>query len=248
VEATDGHIGTIGELVLDPETEQITHLVLQEGHLWGKKEVTLPLSAIDRIADDTIYLKLDKKAVEQLPSVPLTRHYRRAQAAGRNVELVAKIYDDPDAARDALGFVQDLHRRRVLRILDAAVLVKQGDGTLTLDDTKDLKPRTGRVLGAITGGLVGLLAGPVGAVVGALAGLGVGGFAAKQIDRGFSDEFLQGLQEHLQPGTSALVVLVENEWLQSMSDALADDKGVILHETLTDELVQEFLDQHEENG
>jgi uncharacterized membrane protein/sporulation protein YlmC with PRC-barrel domain len=248
VEATDGHVGTVGELVFDPESEQVTHFVLEEGHLWGKKEVTLPLSAIDRIAEDTIYLKLDKGAVEQLPAVPLTRHYRRAQAAGRDVELLAKVYDDPDAARNALEFVQDLHRRRVLKILDAAVLVKREDGTLALDDTKDLKPRTGRVLGAITGGLIGLLAGPVGAVVGALAGLGVGGLAAKHIDWGFSDRFLEALQAHLQPGTSALVLLVETEWLQPLSDALADDKGVILHETLTDELVQEFMDQGDEDA
>lgn len=143
--------------------------------------------------------------------------------------------------------MQDLHRRKTLRILGAAVLVKQQDGTLTVEDTKEIKPRTGRILGAITGGFVGLVAGPVGAVVGAVAGLGVGGFAAKQIDRGFSDKFLNGLQEHLQPGGSALVLLVENEWLQSMSDALEDDAGVVLHETLTDELVQEFLDQYEGN-
>jgi uncharacterized membrane protein/sporulation protein YlmC with PRC-barrel domain len=247
VEATDGHVGTVGELVFDPETEQVTHFVLEEGHLWGKKEVTLPLSAIDRIVDDTVYLKLDKEAVEQLPSVPLTRHYRRAQAAGKNVEMLVKVYDDPGAAHNGLEFVQNLHRRRVLKILDAAVLVKQEDGTLALEDTKDLKPRTGRILGAITGGLVGLLAGPVGAVVGALAGLGIGGLAAKHIDLGFSDEFLKGLQAHLQPGTSALVLLVETEWLKPLSDALADEKGVILHETLTDELVQELMDQGDED-
>ena len=75
VEATDGHVGQVGEFVVEPESGHITHLILLEGHLWAKKEVTLPLSAIDHSEGDTVYLNLDKKAVEALPSVPVRRHY-----------------------------------------------------------------------------------------------------------------------------------------------------------------------------
>lgn len=73
VEATDGRVGIVGELVVDKEGEHVTHLVLQEGHLWGRKEVTLPLSAIDRVEGNRVYLNLDKKAVNRLPTVPLKR-------------------------------------------------------------------------------------------------------------------------------------------------------------------------------
>ena len=41
VECADGPCGEFGAA-----TGHITHLVLLEGHLWGKKEVTLPVSAI----------------------------------------------------------------------------------------------------------------------------------------------------------------------------------------------------------
>ena len=75
VEATDGYVGQVGEFVVEPESGHITHLVLLEGHLWAKKEVTLPLSAIDHSEGDTVYLNLDKKAVEALPTVPVRRHY-----------------------------------------------------------------------------------------------------------------------------------------------------------------------------
>jgi uncharacterized membrane protein len=242
VEATDGHVGTVGELVIDPTSGHISHLVLQEGHLWGKKEITLPLSAIDRVEADAVYLKLDKPAIERLPSVPLRRPYRKAKAEGRDIELVARVFDDPDRADEALKFVEDLHRQKAFRLLNAAVLVKAEDGTTSLKDTKDLEPRRGRILGAIAGGLVGLLAGPVGAVVGALAGVGAGSLAAKWVDLGFSDKFLAELQEHLQPGSSALIVLVEHEWAQPMSDALAGLEGVVLQQTLTDELVQELIE------
>jgi len=49
VEATDGFVGYLGEFLVDPESGQLTHLVLQEGHGWGKREVTLPLSVIDEM-------------------------------------------------------------------------------------------------------------------------------------------------------------------------------------------------------
>ena len=127
------------------------------------------------------------------------------------MELVAQVYDDPQRADQALEFVEDLHRRKVLRIRNAAVLVKDQDGNVSVTDTRDLDPKKSRVVGAITGGLIGLLAGPAGAVIGALAGAGAGGFAAKRIDMGLSDEFLKGFQERLQLGGSALVVLVEHK-------------------------------------
>jgi sporulation protein YlmC with PRC-barrel domain len=75
VEARDGHIGHLAELVVDPDSGHISHLVLEKGHLWGKKEVTLPVSAIDFGGKEAIYLKLDKKAIEQLPAVPVSRHH-----------------------------------------------------------------------------------------------------------------------------------------------------------------------------
>jgi len=46
VEATDGYVGKIDEFVVNPENDYITHLVMREGHLWGKKDVIIPLSAM----------------------------------------------------------------------------------------------------------------------------------------------------------------------------------------------------------
>ena len=70
VRASDGHIGQVDELLVSPVDNKITHLVLRKGHLWGKREVTIPVREIDRIEEDTVYLKLDKQAIEHLPSSP----------------------------------------------------------------------------------------------------------------------------------------------------------------------------------
>jgi sporulation protein YlmC with PRC-barrel domain len=76
VEASDGHIGRVDEFIVDQENHHITHLVLLRGHLWGKKDVTIPINEIDRIDEDVVYLKLDKNAVKSLPTVPVRRKDR----------------------------------------------------------------------------------------------------------------------------------------------------------------------------
>jgi sporulation protein YlmC with PRC-barrel domain len=73
VEAKDGHIGRVDEFMIDPANGQITHLVLREGHLWGQRDVTIPVSEIDHIEEDVVYLKLDKRSVGELPSIPVRR-------------------------------------------------------------------------------------------------------------------------------------------------------------------------------
>ena len=73
IEATDGRVGQLDEFLVEPETEHVTHLVMREGHLWGEKDVTIPVSEIDRIEETVIHLKLDKQSVKALPAIPIRR-------------------------------------------------------------------------------------------------------------------------------------------------------------------------------
>lgn len=241
VRATDGQVGHVAELLADEDTGELSYLVLEEGHLWGKKEVWVPTLAIDRVEGDTVYLKLDKHGIETLPAVPARRHGDEGVVRPTHVELLARVFDTPEAADEALEFVQGLHRGKVIKILNAAVLVKAEDGTVTVHDTKEMAPKKGALVGAITGGLIGLIGGPIGAIVGAVAGAGAGGLSAKWIDMGFSDEFLDGLDDHLQPGSSALVILAEDRWVKPMSESLDALGGVVFRQTITDELAKQLL-------
>ena len=73
VNATDGPIGRVDEFLVDPKTDSITHLVMREGHLWGQKDITIPISQMDHIESDAVFLKLSKTDIENLPSVPVKR-------------------------------------------------------------------------------------------------------------------------------------------------------------------------------
>lgn len=57
----------------DPITGQIADLVLREGHLWGKKDVMIPVDQIDHMEEESVCLKLDKQSIGALPTTPVSR-------------------------------------------------------------------------------------------------------------------------------------------------------------------------------
>ena len=75
VKATDGYVGKVDEFVVNPENGYITHMVMREGHLWGKKDVAIPLSAMGELREDTVFLTLDKAQIEALPTFPIQRRW-----------------------------------------------------------------------------------------------------------------------------------------------------------------------------
>lgn len=52
VKALDGVVGRVDEIVIDPASGNITHLVLRDGHPWDQEEVTIPITAIERIREN----------------------------------------------------------------------------------------------------------------------------------------------------------------------------------------------------
>ena len=70
VHATDGDIGHVRGLAVVPGGHRVTHVLLQEGHLWGHKQVAIPISAVTRL-DAGIQLSITKQQVKHLPSVNL---------------------------------------------------------------------------------------------------------------------------------------------------------------------------------
>jgi sporulation protein YlmC with PRC-barrel domain len=68
VHATDGEIGRVKGLVIDPDDHQVTHFLLDDGHLWGHKLVAIPIGAVTRVGDG-VRLSLTRDEVRDLPPV-----------------------------------------------------------------------------------------------------------------------------------------------------------------------------------
>ena len=64
-----GHVE--GFLVADDDA--LTHVVLERGHFLGRRDVTIPIDAVARVANDSVALGLTKDEVAQLPAVRVRR-------------------------------------------------------------------------------------------------------------------------------------------------------------------------------
>jgi hypothetical protein len=72
-DGTFGHaLGQVDGFVVDSE-EQITHFILERGHLWGRRDVTIPIAAVATVETDAVTLSLSKDEVGALPSVRVHR-------------------------------------------------------------------------------------------------------------------------------------------------------------------------------
>ena len=69
VHSTDGEIGKIRAVMVDAGSRRATHILLQEGHLWGKREVAIPWSSVTGL-DGGVHVSLTSEAIKDLPPVP----------------------------------------------------------------------------------------------------------------------------------------------------------------------------------
>jgi uncharacterized membrane protein len=162
------------------------------------------------------------------------------------ISLVVYAYNEEGKAEEVLKALNELQKRKVFTVLNAAVLVMDKDGKTRLRETEDVDAKLGALFGAITGGLVGLLGGPVGAIVGAVAGAATGGVAAHEMDMGFSEEYLRELQESLRPGSSALIALVEHEWVERVIAELEEYEGTLFRKALKADIAAQLAASDDE--
>jgi uncharacterized membrane protein len=234
VRAADGEVGELDHLLADDAGAAIISVVLRE----GRKQAILPLDAVGQVDAKNVYLKLNRQELAALPSMALPR--RRSGSAAR-VDLLGITYETTDQAAAELEKVRAIKHYSDLRILDAAIVIKQADGEVQIQDTAEWTAKRGGWTGALAGGLAGMLLGPAGVVIGALAGAGIGGIVAPKIDRGLSNTFLQNFGSKLTPGGSGLVLMVEHEWTDRALAAFARDRGAVVTEELVAELAQDVV-------
>lgn len=145
-------------------------------------------------------------------------------------DLIAIAYDDAYKAEEVRLTLIKLQKEHLIELEDAAVIVKNAEGKVKLKQAIDLTSA-----GAVSGGFWGLLIGtlflsPVlGAAVGAAAGAASGALS----DIGVDDSFMKSLGETLQPGTSALFVLVRKVTPDKVLEEIAPYGGTVLRTSLS---------------
>lgn len=151
--------------------------------------------------------------------------------------LVGVSFDDSFRAKEFLTAAQRLGANGSLAIHDAVIVTCDGDGDTKVTETIDPTPGRAAFSGAVWTGLFGMIiGGPIGWVAGAAIGAGAGAAAAKAVDLGITDEWVDWFKASVQPGRTILALLV--------SDL---DRNALVAETerfTGAELVYANLDEH----
>ena len=66
VHATDGDIGHLRAVRIDPGSRQVTHVLIREGQVWDRKDVAIPAAQVAGF-DDGIRLSITRQQVRDLP-------------------------------------------------------------------------------------------------------------------------------------------------------------------------------------
>ena len=137
------------------------------------------------------------------------------------VQLIVAAFQDEKSASQVLKNLKQAKKEKLIGIQNAAVLRKDMNGKLHIQETADFSGKKGAALGGVTGAAIGLIAGPV-LLVPAAVGALVGGLTAKLRDSGFSDKRLETLGASLKPGSSAIVAVVEHRWVAEVERAMQE--------------------------
>jgi len=155
------------------------------------------------------------------------------------IQLFVAAFKGEGDADQALKELKAAKRGRVIGIQNAAVLRRDQKGKLHIKETGDWGGGKGAVAGAAVGVAVGLLTGGTGLLLGAAAAA-IGGVAAKLRDSGFSDARLKALGASLQPGTSAIVAVIEHTWVAEMEEEMAEVGADVFTVAIADDIAAQL--------
>ena len=159
------------------------------------------------------------------------------------IELIVAAFSDESKAAAVLKDLKKLEKDGVILLVNAAVMVKDEKGKVSIKETEDVTSGKGALFGAIAGGLIGLLGGPVGVIIGAAAGAATGGIAASKIDMGFPNDTLKELDDSLTPGSSAILALIQHQWVDAVVEELEKAGAKLFRQALKEELAAQLVEE-----
>jgi uncharacterized membrane protein len=147
-------------------------------------------------------------------------------------ELIVLAFDDEEGALQMRDKLLEIRKQRMLQLADAAVVVRRQDGKMQVKQLTELVG-SGALGGAFWGVLIGLLlAVPwLGLAVGAVAGAAISSLT----DYGVDDKFIKEVGDTIQPGHSALFLLIHRANLEQLMPRLKEFHPTILQTTLSEE-------------
>ena len=146
--------------------------------------------------------------------------------------LIVLSFDSPDEAQQVKDSLRQLAKQGGISLNDTAVVVKDEDGSVHVDNQVSHGTMVSTGVGALLGVLLGGFLFPIG---GLLLGAAGGALVGRLADLGVDGKFVKDVADRLQPGSSALFVLVRDTDPTAALATLRQYKGTVLQTTLSSE-------------
>lgn len=164
------------------------------------------------------------------------------------LSVLTAFYEDQGEAHSSLDALKQLQKDHAIKILDAAIMVRDPiNDRIKILETTEVTARKGATRGAIVGGVLGVIFPPTIlalGLTGAALGLAYGHFT----DQGFEKNLLREIAENLPPRGVALVGVVEELWVATISEVISgydDMKLYRLDSDATEHLVASPAHAHD---
>ena len=162
--------------------------------------------------------------------------------------IVGMSFGKVSRAEEVLLALVHLQQEGEVALSDAVIVWKEADGKVRIRQTVDPTPGRSALNGSIWGMIAGMLFGGPVFLAAAAVGAGSGALLAKLIDLGLDDGWVKEVGEWLDPGTSALLLLVEDDVRPAVLAELGRYEGRVLYctfpDAVRDELVAALGDRH----
>lgn len=149
-------------------------------------------------------------------------------------QLIVFTYETKDKALTVLQAVAELNKQHLIQVQDAAVIVKDENGKVKVQQTMEALAKSGNI---VSGGFWGLLIGLIfgGPIFMALLGMGLSAVFGRKMDLGVDNNFIKDVGNNLAPGGSALFLLSQEITVDKVADALREHGGTLYHTSLSKE-------------
>jgi uncharacterized membrane protein len=151
--------------------------------------------------------------------------------------ILAITFEDENQGMAVLQSLKHLQTQEVLKLDDAAVIVKDAEGKVQVKNLTESNVKGGAALGGFIGLLIGGLLFPV---AGLALGLAGGALIGKSLGNGVDKKFVKDVQESLNPGNSAILFIVSQEHVGVLINALEPYNGKIFQSSFDSEVEDEI--------
>jgi uncharacterized membrane protein len=157
----------------------------------------------------------------------------------KTVQLLAALYPDREHAKVTFDMLHEMHRATTITLVDSALITKDGEGKIKIEETKELTTRKGARRGAIITGVLGIIYPPslIGSV---LVGGAIGAVAGRLRDTGIKNPQLKEIADRLEPGKAAVVALAEDSSTAKVQGAMEGYEGTLVVQVVDEATLKEL--------